>query len=174
VTTCAIYTRISEDKLADGHGVTNQFNDLARLAEARGWTVTDRLSDNDIGVTRKDPTAAAKNRPGYEERQRLRLVDAHAVNVVFCWRWDRYIRAPMELEYLIPGLDKASVRFAEAGASHQEGFKLPLGVRDTTMQVVLRCCPAEARSGRWRHQPMSATTTDYFPDFAGAGHRPLA
>jgi DNA invertase Pin-like site-specific DNA recombinase len=112
MTTCAIYTRISEDKLADGHGVTNQLNDLAKRAEARGWTVTHRLSDNDIGVTRKDPTAAAKYRPGYEET--LRLVDAHAVDVVFCWRWDRYIREPLDLEYLIPRFDKAGVRFAEA------------------------------------------------------------
>src|SRR5580704_11136714 len=63
VTTCAIYTRISEDKLADGHGVTNQLNDLARLAEARGWTVTDRLSDNDIGVTRKDPRLRLRTGP---------------------------------------------------------------------------------------------------------------
>jgi hypothetical protein len=58
-----------------------------------------RLSDNDIGVTRKDPTAAGQ--PGYEEA--LRLVDAHAVDVVLCWRWDRFIREPLDLEYLIPG-----------------------------------------------------------------------
>jgi site-specific DNA recombinase len=103
--------RDSKDTLADGHGVTNQLNDLARRAEARGWTVTHRLSDNDIGATRKDPTAVARYRPGYEETLRL---DARAVDVVFCWRWDRYIREPMDLEYLIPRFDKASVRFAEA------------------------------------------------------------
>ena len=52
---CLIYTRISKDKLGDGHGVANQLADLEKRAEARGWTVVYRLSDNDIGVTRKDP-----------------------------------------------------------------------------------------------------------------------
>ena len=83
-----------------------------RPGEGVGWRVTHRLSDNDIGVTRKDPTAAGKYRPGYEEA--LRLVDAHAVEVVLCWKWDRFIREPMDLEYLIPRFDRAGVRFAEA------------------------------------------------------------
>jgi DNA invertase Pin-like site-specific DNA recombinase len=109
---CLIYTRISKDKLGDGHGVANQLADLEKRAEARGWTVVYRLSDNDIGVTRKDPTAAGRHRPGYEEA--LRLVDAGAVDVVFCWKWDRFIREPLDLEYLIPRFDKAGVRFAEA------------------------------------------------------------
>jgi site-specific DNA recombinase len=109
---CLIYTRISKDTLGDGHGVANQLADLEKRAEARGWTVIYRLSDNDIGVTRKDPTATAKYRPGYEEA--LRLVDAGAVDVVLVWRWDRFIREPLDLEYLIPRFDKAGVRFAEA------------------------------------------------------------
>ena len=112
MTTCAIYTRISKDKLGDGHGVANQLADLEKRAEARGWTITHRLSDNDIGVTRKDPTASGKYRPGYEEV--LRLVDAYAVDVVYCWKWDRFIGEPLDLEYLIPRFDKAGVRFAEA------------------------------------------------------------
>jgi site-specific DNA recombinase len=112
MTTCLIYTRISQDKLGDAHGVANQLADLEKRAVARGWEVTHRLSDNDIGVTRKDATAAARYRAGYEEA--LRLVDAHAVDVVFCWRWDRFIREPLDLEYLIPRFDKAGVRFAEA------------------------------------------------------------
>jgi site-specific DNA recombinase len=109
---CLIYTRISKDKLGDAHGVANQLADLDKRAQARGWTVVHRLSDNDIGVTRKDPTAAGRYRPGYEEA--MRLVDAHAVDVVLVWRWDRFIREPLDLEYLIPRFDKAGVRFAEA------------------------------------------------------------
>src|SRR5579859_4757916 len=64
---CLIYTRISKDKLGDGHGVANQLADLEKRAEARGWTVTHRLSDNDIGVTRKEPKSAGDYQPGYEE-----------------------------------------------------------------------------------------------------------
>ena len=47
---CLIFTRISKDKLGDGHGVANQLADLEKRAAARGWTVTHRLSDNDIDV----------------------------------------------------------------------------------------------------------------------------
>ena len=90
---CRIYTRISKDKLGDGHRVANQLADLEKRAQARGWTVVYRLSDNDIGVTRRDPTAAGKYRPGWEEA--LRLVDTHAVDVVLCWKWDRALREPL-------------------------------------------------------------------------------
>ncbi|HLN71627.1 MAG TPA: hypothetical protein VK280_30695, partial [Streptosporangiaceae bacterium] len=52
---CLIYVRISMDKAHDGHGVANQLAKLEKKANERGWTVVYRLSDNDIGVTRKDP-----------------------------------------------------------------------------------------------------------------------
>jgi site-specific DNA recombinase len=112
---CLICTRISLDKLGDGHGVANPFAKLENSANGRGWTVTHRLSDNDIGVTRKDPTTAGKYRPGYEEV--LRLVDAYAVDVVLVWKLDRFIREPLDLEYLIPRFDKAGVRLAEVEGS---------------------------------------------------------
>ena len=109
---CLIYVRISLDKAGDAHGVANQMADLEKRAEARGWTVVCRLSDNDIGVTRKDPTKPGKHRPGWGEV--LRLVDARALDVVLVWKWDRALREPLDLEYLIPRFDKAGVRFAEA------------------------------------------------------------
>ena len=99
------------DKAHDGHGVANQLAKLEKKANERGWTVVYRLSDNDIGVTRKDPTKPGKYRPGYEEA--MRLVDARAVDAVLCFKWDRFIREPLDLEYLIPRFDKAGVRFAE-------------------------------------------------------------
>ena len=108
---CLIYVRISMDKAHDGHGVANQMAKLEHKARERGWTVVYRLSDNDIGVTRKDPTRPGKYRPGYEEA--MRLVDARAVDAVLCFKWDRFIREPLDLEYLIPRFDKAGVRFAE-------------------------------------------------------------
>jgi site-specific DNA recombinase len=111
VVRCLIYVRISMDKAHDGHGVANQTAKLEHKARERGWTVVHRLSDNDIGVTRKDPTKPGKYRPGYEEA--MRLVDARAVDAVLCFKWDRFIREPLDLEYLIPRFDKAGVRFAE-------------------------------------------------------------
>jgi site-specific DNA recombinase len=111
VVRCLIYVRISMDKAHDGHGVADQLAKLEQKARERGWTVVYRLSDNDIGVTRKDPTRPGKYRPGYEEA--MRLVDARAVDAVLCFKWDRFIREPLDLEYLIPRFDKAGVRFAE-------------------------------------------------------------
>ena len=111
VVRCLIYVRISMDKAHDGHGVANQMAKLEQKARERGWTVVYRLSDNDIGVTRKDPTKPGKYRPGYEEA--MRLVDARAVDAVLCFKWDRFIREPLDLEYLIPRFDQAGVRFAE-------------------------------------------------------------
>ncbi len=112
---CLIYVRISMDKAHDGHGVANQLAKLEKKANERGWTVVYRLSDNDIGVTRKDPTKPGKYRPGYEEA--MRLVDARMVDAVLCFKWDRFIREPLDLEYLIPRFDKAGVRFAEVDGS---------------------------------------------------------
>ena len=66
VVRCLIYVRISMDKAHDGHGVANQLAKLEKRANERGWTVVYRLSDNDIGVTRKDPTKPGKYRPGAE------------------------------------------------------------------------------------------------------------
>jgi hypothetical protein len=88
---------------------------LEHKANERGWTVVYRLSDNAIGVTRKDPTRPGKYRPGYEEA--MRLVDARMVDAVLCFKWDRFIREPLDLEYLIPRFDKAGVRFAEMEGS---------------------------------------------------------
>jgi len=112
---CLIYVRISLDDKHDAHGVANQMAKLEHKANERGWTVVYRLSDNDIGVTRKDPTRPGKYRPGYEEA--MRLVDARMVDAVLCFKWDRFIREPLDLEYLIPRFDKAGVRFAEVDGS---------------------------------------------------------
>jgi len=111
--------RISLDDKHDAHGVANQMAKLETKAGERGWTVVYRLSDNDIGVTRKDPTKPGKYRPGYEEA--MRLVDARMVDAVLCFKWDRFIREPLDLEYLIPRFDKAGVRFAEVDGSIDVG-----------------------------------------------------
>ena len=74
-----------------------------------------QLSDNDVGISRKDPTLPGEYRPGWEEV--MRMVDAREVDVVYVWKWDRGLREPLDLEYAIPRFDKAGVRFAEADGS---------------------------------------------------------
>src|SRR5271154_1499117 len=87
---CLIYVRISPDGRHDEHGVANQMAKLEQRAAERGWTVVYRLSDNDIGVTRKDPTRPGKYRPGHEEA--MRLVHARAGDAGLCFQWDRFLR----------------------------------------------------------------------------------
>jgi site-specific DNA recombinase len=135
-----IYVRISMDKDKDGHGVANQLAKLEKKANERGWTVLYRLSDNDIGVTRKDPTKPGKYRPGYEEA--MRLVDAGAVDAVLCFKWDRFIREPLDLEYLIPRFDKAGVRFAEVEGS------LDLGTDSGRLHARIMIAVAKAEQER--------------------------
>ena len=60
--------RISLDDKDDEPGVANQMAKLEQRVGERGWTVVYRLSDNDIGVTRKDPTRPGKYRPGTKRR----------------------------------------------------------------------------------------------------------
>ena len=43
ITAAAIYVRISEDRLGDEHGVTNQLDECERLATQRGYAITARL-----------------------------------------------------------------------------------------------------------------------------------
>jgi site-specific DNA recombinase len=102
---CVIYTRISLDGLSDEHGVENQLAVLKKGAEERGWTVVAQLRDNDIGVSRKDPTMPGEARPGWDEV--MRMVDAREVDVVYGWSWDRGLREPLDLEYAIPRFDRA-------------------------------------------------------------------
>lgn len=55
----AIYTRISEDPLATAKGVERQREDAEALIAARGWTLVEVYTDNDITALR------GKSRPAY-------------------------------------------------------------------------------------------------------------
>jgi hypothetical protein len=59
---------------------------------------------NDIGVTRKDPTA-----PGSTGQAGKRYCGSSTreAGVVLVWKWDRALREPLDLEYLIPRFDRA-------------------------------------------------------------------
>jgi site-specific DNA recombinase len=49
------YLRISEDKLKDEHGVTNQDDSTGKLIADRGWELVGRFKDNDISATKGKP-----------------------------------------------------------------------------------------------------------------------
>ncbi|MGP5592097.1 recombinase family protein [Corynebacterium flavescens] len=61
MTTCAIYCRISDDKLGDSHGVDNQIAMCKKFAQQNGWTITKEYIDNDISAY------SGKHRPEFEK-----------------------------------------------------------------------------------------------------------
>ena len=69
-----IYTRISEDREAEGLGVKRQLEDCEQLAANRGWDVIDRYSDNDISAY------SGKRRPKY--RRMLKDIESGTVDSV--------------------------------------------------------------------------------------------
>lgn len=85
-----MYTRISQDRSAEGLGVQRQEDACRDYAASRGLEVVHVYSDNDVSAF------SGRRRPSYEamlERLRAREADA-----VICWRMDRLHRRPIELE----------------------------------------------------------------------------
>src|SRR5450631_488293 len=101
---CVTYVRMSKDKAGDEHGIANQQAALDRHAEARGWTITRRLSDNDLSAT------SGVRRPGFDEA--MRLVEAGQADVVLCWAVDRFVRRIAELESVIGRFQAAGCKLA--------------------------------------------------------------
>ncbi|MBT2404347.1 MULTISPECIES: recombinase family protein [unclassified Streptomyces] len=80
-----IYVRLSLDRNGDQLGVQRQEDECRAFAAARGWTVLEVLSDNDISAT------SGKARPGFEA---LLMSKPKAILV---WHTDRLVRKTEDL-----------------------------------------------------------------------------
>ena len=103
-TRAVTYTRISKDQAGDEHGITNQQAALDRHAAERGWTITRRISDNDLSASN------GQHRPGFDEV--MALVDAGQCDVVLCWAVDRFVRRIADLENVIGRFTAAGCKLA--------------------------------------------------------------
>jgi site-specific DNA recombinase len=103
----AIYVRQSKDAQGTGAAVDRQRQDCERLCAARGWTIVETLTDNDISASN------GKVRPGY--RRVLELMDERAVDVIVAWQVDRLLRRMADLEELIERCESTGVRVATVG-----------------------------------------------------------
>lgn len=83
MTACVVYLRISEDRTGDELGVTRQREDCLKLAEARGYSVTEVISDN-------DQSALKGKRPGFEHV--LSLLSEGQVQTVVAWNFERVLK----------------------------------------------------------------------------------
>src|SRR4051812_20565846 len=87
----ALYLRQSLDKEGLELAIERQETECRRLADARGYTVTEVIKDNNRSASEGD-------RPGYQRL--LDLIHSHGIDVVIVLRLDRLLRQPIELEWL--------------------------------------------------------------------------
>lgn len=97
----AIYARISSDPTGTALGVQRQLEDCRKLAEQRGWTVTEEYVDNDVSAFK------GAHRPAYE-RMLADLRDGYRDGVIV-YHLDRLTRRPIELEQFTEVLETAGV-----------------------------------------------------------------
>ncbi|MET7824650.1 recombinase family protein [Streptomyces sp. NPDC005386] len=96
-----LYARISEDDTGLEEGVTRQLADARDLAAARGWTVLDEFSDNDISAL------SGARREGYEAL--LRAVASGGVDKIVVFHTSRLWRNRAERAHGIERLAAAGV-----------------------------------------------------------------
>lgn len=99
-----IYARQSLDRTGEGAAVDRQTSDCQRLAEQRGWTVTDVITDNDLSAS------TGRVRPGYVRL--LEAMRAGSLDVVVVWHVDRLTRRLVDLEEVIALCEQTGVRLA--------------------------------------------------------------
>lgn len=129
------YARQSKDRDA---GIGRQQDDTDALAGARGWTVPDdgRFADNDISATK-----SRKNTDYSRMMNLIRAGKGPQVLVITCM--DRLYRQPIELEEIIPAIEKAGMLVATC-------YEGDMDVRTDTGQLQARVKVAFARAEAMR------------------------
>lgn len=89
------YCRISQDHLGTEAGVTRQRKDTDRIAADLGWTVVERIVDNDRSASKY----ARRKREGWARL--VHLIESGEVDALVAYNLDRLTRQPKELERLI-------------------------------------------------------------------------
>lgn len=103
----AIYVRISQDSEDTGLGVDRQRRDCEALAVAKGWSVAEVFTDNDVSASSGRP------RPAYIRM--VQAIDDGRVQGIVCWDVDRLTRTPRELEDVIDWADRHGLHLASVG-----------------------------------------------------------
>lgn len=88
-----IYARQSQDRSGERAAVDRQVADCEAKCAERGWTVVDKVVDNDMSAY------SGKRRPGY--LQVLEMLRSGVVTHVVVWHIDRLARNTKELEVVV-------------------------------------------------------------------------
>ena len=99
----ALYLRQSLDRTGERLAVDRQREACAKLAEARGWTVTAEYLDNSVSATN-----------GTRKEWERMLVDAERVrfDVILAWSLDRLTRSMRDTERLVALCERSGIRVA--------------------------------------------------------------
>ena len=97
----AIYTRISTDEVTQPYSLDAQTAALEKYAEAHGWEIVRRYSDQASG--------AKSDRPGLQKM--LRHAKLGHFDLVLVYRLDRFSRSSLLTLNLLGSLDEAGVAF---------------------------------------------------------------
>ena len=88
------YGRISLDSEGEALGVTRQHQDNRKLADLRGWEITDTYTDNNVSAYKRDVV-----RPEFERL--LEDLEAKRIDGFVAYDLDRIARQPSDLERVI-------------------------------------------------------------------------
>jgi site-specific DNA recombinase len=89
----AAYLRASQDRDGTGYSIDRQREDVQRLCESRGWTITEEFVDNDVSATSRKPRPAFTSMMG--------KVDAGEFDIICSRHMDRLLRRLAELESVL-------------------------------------------------------------------------
>jgi DNA invertase Pin-like site-specific DNA recombinase len=122
------YARQSKDHAV---GIGRQQEDTDGLCGRRGWDVVGRFADNDVSASK------SRKRPDYERM--MKAIRAGECDVLVITYMDRLYRRPIELEFIIPEIEKAGVLVATV-------YEGDMDLRTDTGQLQARVKVAFARA----------------------------
>lgn len=152
-----IYLRQSQDKAGEGAAVSRQLSACRELCDARGWTVAQVLTDNDISAT------TGKARPGFEV-----LLASNPARIVV-WHVDRLVRLSKDLERVIDlGVNVYAVKSGHVDLSNPAGRAVARtitawsayeGEQKATRQVAANVQRAQRGQVLWSRRPFGFART---------------
>ena len=148
----AAYLRASQDRDGTGYSIDRQREDVQRLCDSRGWTITEEFVDNDVSATSRKP------RPAFTAM--MTRVDAGEFDIICARHMDRLLRRLAELESVLErcaATNTAIVTASDGVDTSTDGGRLVARILSSVAQGEVERKGARQRSavvqaakqGRW-------------------------
>jgi len=148
----ACYLRASQDRDGTGYSVERQRDDVEKLCAARGWTIAEVYTDNDVSALSRKP------RPAFTKM--MAAVDAGEFDIIAARHMDRLLRRLAELEHVLERCEKTNTHIVTASDgvdTSTDGGRLVARILSSVAQGEVERKAARQRSavvqaakqGRW-------------------------